>query len=88
MQLYLHIVSPNATTASFGIMPNQAPLGSQTELLGDALDLGNELGASPPLCDDDEAGEDYLLPSVVRGQLSVISIQLRPRHDWSLIDVR
>ena len=26
-------------------MPKQAPLGSQTELLGDALDLGNELGA-------------------------------------------
>jgi hypothetical protein len=26
-------------------MPNQAPLGSQTKLLGDALDLGNELGA-------------------------------------------
>ncbi|MGA9057079.1 MAG: hypothetical protein WB763_11265, partial [Terriglobia bacterium] len=50
-------------------------LGSQTELLGDALDLGNELGASPPLCDDDEAGEDQLLPSVVRGQLSVVSYQ-------------
>ena len=75
MQLYLHIVSPNANTSSFGIVPNQAPPGSQTKLLGDALDLGNELGASPPLCDDDEAGEDQLLPSVVRGQLSVVSYQ-------------
>jgi hypothetical protein len=26
-------------------MPNQAPLGSQTKLLGDAPDLGNEVGA-------------------------------------------
>jgi hypothetical protein len=26
-------------------MPNQAPPGSQTKLLGDALHLGNELGA-------------------------------------------
>jgi hypothetical protein len=42
-------------------------------LLGEALDLGNEVGASPPLRDDDEAGEDHLLPSVVRGQLSVVS---------------
>jgi hypothetical protein len=44
-------------------------------LLGDALDLGNELGARPPLCDDDEGGEDHLLPSVVRGQSSVVSYQ-------------
>jgi hypothetical protein len=49
MQVNLHIVSPNATTSSFSIMPNQAPLGSQTKLLGDALHLGNELGASPPV---------------------------------------
>jgi hypothetical protein len=53
-------------------MPNQAPLGSQTKLFGDALGLGSGLGVSPPLCDDDEAGEDHLLPSVVRGQSSVI----------------
>jgi hypothetical protein len=75
MQLCLHIVSPNATTSSFGIAGNQAPLGSQTKLPGEALDLDNELGASPPLCDDDEPGESHLLPSVVRGQLSVFSIR-------------
>ncbi len=75
IQPYLHIVSPNATTSSFSLAGNQAPLGSQTELLGDALDLGNELGASPPLCDDDEPGEDRLIPSVVRDQLSVVSYQ-------------
>ena len=75
MQLYLHIVSPNATTSSFSTARSQAPLGSQTKLLGEALDLGNEVSASPPLRDDDEAGEDHLLPSVVRGQLSVVSYQ-------------